>query len=397
MKILIATFTYPPNADGVAEASAVLAQGLARRGHAVTVATEFHPQRKPNAPDANPRVEQFKITGFSNWRIGIQGETGAYRKFLRNFSGDLAIFQTWDMWPTHLAFPCLGQIKAKKVLVSHGFAAHIWKRHHKFPWGLGYWMGGWPLVLQTPFLMRKFHQVVFLSQRCDWGRFFDHRIARWTGFNKVSIIPNGAFAREFNDDTLPDFRKDFGIGPGLMILCVAKYCDGKNQLLAVGAFRRAKLGDATLVLIGNEFNDYTEQVRLRDDELQKEFPAGCVVWLEKLNRKQICAAYRTADLFILPSRAESQPIVLLEAMASHTPWLSTDVGCVSELPGGVVVQTENEMVTRLQELAGSAALQQQLAADGWAANQKTYDWEQVVAAYERLITKVCAERQVAAS
>ena len=82
LKILITTFTYPPNADGVAEATAVLAQGLARQGHAVTVATEFHPQRKPNAPDANPRVEQFKITGNSNWRIGIRGETDAYQKFL---------------------------------------------------------------------------------------------------------------------------------------------------------------------------------------------------------------------------------------------------------------------------------------------------------------------------
>jgi glycosyltransferase involved in cell wall biosynthesis len=397
LKILITTFTYPPNADGVAEATAVLAQGLARQGHAVTVATEFHPQRKPNAPDANPRVEQFKITGNSNWRIGIRGETDAYQKFLRNFSGDLVVFENWDVWCTHLAVPCLEQIKAKKVLVSHGYVSHIWKRHRKFPWGLGQWMGGWPSLLKTPFLMRKFHQVVFLSQRRDWGRFFDHRIARWTGFKRFSIIPNGAFAREFNDDTLPDFRRDFGIGPGLMILCVAQYCDGKNQLLAVRAFRRAKLADATLVLIGNEFNDYTEQVRRRDDELQKEFPAGRVVWPEKLNRKQICAAYRAADLFILPSKTEAQPIVLLEAMASHTPWLSTDVGCVSELPGGIVVRTEDEMVNRLHELAGSTTRRQKLAAEGWAASQETYDWEQVVAAYQQLITKLCAEGQVAAS
>ena len=69
MKILIATFTYPPNADGVAEASAVLAQGLARRGHSVTVATEFHPDRKPDAPDANPRFTPQTASDSATWAM----------------------------------------------------------------------------------------------------------------------------------------------------------------------------------------------------------------------------------------------------------------------------------------------------------------------------------------
>ena len=170
----------------------------------------------------------------------------------------------------------------------------------------------------------------------------------------------------------------------------------RTSLLAVRAFRRAKLTDATLVLIGNEFGDYSEAVRRQDVLLQKEFPGGRVVWLEKLSREQTCAAYRAADLFVLPSKAETQPIVLLEAMASHTPWLSTDTGCVSELPGGIVVRSEDEMVARLQELAGSSTLRQKLAAEGRAANQETYDWEQVVAAYQQLMTKICAGTKAAA-
>lgn len=391
MKILITTFTYPPNADGCAEAAAVLARGLAQRGHAVTVATEFHARRLPDLPAANPRVVQFKISGKANWRNPVRGETGAFQQFLREWDGDLIVFENWDTWPTCLAVPLLPQLPAKKILVSHGYTPQIWIPNPRFPWGLGVWLGGWPLLFRTPWLLRRLDHLVVLGRRRDFGRFFDHRLARWTGFKNVSVIPNGAFAREFNDGALPDFRKDFGLGPGLMFLCVAKYCVGKNQLLAVRAFRRAQLKDATLVLIGNEFNDYSEQVRQLDVDMQKEFPLGRVVLLEKLSRAQTCAAYRAADLFVLPSKAETQPIVLLEAMASHTPWLSTDTGCVSELPGGIVVRSEDEMVNRLCELAGSAALRQKLAAEGFAANQKKYDWEQVVAAYQQLIAKVCAE------
>jgi glycosyltransferase involved in cell wall biosynthesis len=255
-------------------------------------------------------------------------------------------------------------------------------------------MGGWPLLFRTPWLMRRYDQLVFLSGRRDFGRFLDHRIARWTGFKNFSIIPNGAFAREFNNDALPDFRGEFNPGSGLLLLCVANYCDRKNQLLAVRAFRRAQLKDATLVLIGGEFNGYSEQVWRLDAALQKELPAGRVVLLEKLSRAQTCAAYRAADLFVLPAKAETQPIVLLEAMASQTPWLSTDTGCVSELPGGIVARSEDDLVEKMRELASSPALRQKLADDGRAACRQTFDWEQVVAAYDRLATKVCGNGQI---
>jgi len=36
--------------------------------------------------------------------------------------------------------------------------------------------------------------------------------------------------------------------------------------------------------------------------------------------------YRAADLFLLPSRSEGLPNVLLEASACHTPWVATSVG-----------------------------------------------------------------------
>lgn len=394
MKILITTFTYLPNADGCSEAAAVLARGLAGRGHSVTVATEFHPNRVPDEPDANPRVVQFKVSGRANLRNPVRGETESYQKFLREFGGDLIIFENWDAWPTCLAEPLLPRLKAKKILVSHGYTPQIWVPQRKFPWSLGVWMGGWPLFFRTPWLMRRMDQLVVLSDRRDFGRFLDHRIARWTGYKKVSVIPNGAFASEFNNDQLPDFRKEFNPGAGLLLLCVANYCDRKNQLLAVRAFRRAQLKGATLVLIGSEFNEYSEQARRLDAELQKDFPAGRVVLLEKLTRAQTCAAYRAADLFVLPAKAETQPIVLLEAMASHTPWLSTNTGCVSELPGGIVARSENDLVEKLRELASSPALRQKLIDDGWAACQKTYDWEQVVAAYDRLVTKVCGQGQI---
>lgn len=394
MKILITTFTYAPNADGCAEAATVLARGLAALGHTVTVTTAFHPQRIPSQPADNPQVVQFKIPMRSDLRncpAEEKREIQAYQDFIGNFAGDIIITECWDMWNMALVESLLPQLKARKILVSHGYTPHIWNPYPKFAWGLGQWLRGWPLVARTPRLMRQMDHLVVLSRRRNFGRFFDHKLAGWFGIRHCSVIPNGAHAEEFNDPTLPDFRLDFGIGPGPMFLCVANYSDRKNQLLAVRAFRQARLADATLVLIGSEFNDYAAQVRQVDVSMQKDFPTGHVVLLEKLNRRQTCAAYRAADLFVLPAKAETQPIVLMEAMASHTPWVSTDTGCVSELPGGLVVRSETELVEKIRSLATDPDLRQKLAAEGWAACQQTYDWKQVVAAYDRLIRKVCGQ------
>ena len=384
MRILLTTFTYPPNADGVAAASAVLANGLAARGHTVTVATEYHSQRAPNTSNANPRVEQFKISGTGNFRTPVVGETQAYQEFVRNFECDVIVFECWDIWSTYLIRPLLKDLKAKKVLVSHGYAAHLWVPYCRFPWGLGSWVGGFPLVAKMPFDLRRYDHVVFLSERAAWDRFLDHWIAKKTRFKRCSIIPNGAFMKEF-EETSVNFRAEYGIGPGPIFLCVANYCDRKNQLMALRAFREGSFDDATLVFIGSQFNDYSRSLEAEDAELKRRFIAGKVLFLEKVSRQMTCAAYKAADIFVLSAKAETQPIVLLEAMASKTPFISTDTGCVAELPGGLVARSETEMTARMKELVASAEKRQKLGREGFEACKTTYDWQRVIEQYERLL------------
>src|SRR5207249_3552888 len=107
-----------------------------------------------------------------------------------------------------------------------------------------------------------------------------------------------------------------------------------------------------------------------------------------VSREMTCAAYKAADVFVLSAKAETQPIVLLEAMASRTSFISTDTGCVAELPGGLIARTENEMTARMKELTASAEKRQKLAREGWEACRKVYDWERVIESYERLLLDV---------
>ena len=61
--------------------------------------------------------------------------------------------------------------------------------------------------------------------------------------------------------------------------------------------------------------------------------ADRVTFLGSLPQAVLPDWYRAADLFVLPSRSEGVPNVLLEASACGTPWVATRVGGIPEMPG----------------------------------------------------------------
>jgi glycosyltransferase involved in cell wall biosynthesis len=56
-----------------------------------------------------------------------------------------------------------------------------------------------------------------------------------------------------------------------------------------------------------------------------------VTFLGRLNSDQMSQLYRSADLVLNPSRVDNSPISIVEALASGTPVISTDVGGIPDL------------------------------------------------------------------
>lgn len=386
-RILVLVFTYAPNVDGVANAAGLVAEGLAVRGHEVSVATLWHPQRKSPGASDNPKVFQFRVGGSAHWRDPLRGETSAFRQFVMGFKGDVILCHCLDTAPVQLALPEFRRIKAAKALISHGFEAHRLVLQPGFPWGLPTWLGWQPFVSRLPCTLRKFERLVFLSPRRDFGRFFDQKVASAIGHKGLRVIPNGVDWKttEFN---LPDFRLAYGLQHPLMFLCVAYYCDGKNQLSALRAYRQARIPNSALVFIGTERNDYSRAMEQLDAQMAPEFPEGRVLVLDKLGRAMTEAAFRTMDIFLFPTKAETQPLVLIESMAAGKPFISMDRGCISDFAGGTVVQTEPEMVKEIQRLALNADLRAKLGAQGRRDFLAKYTKQSVVDAYEEVITEL---------
>lgn len=203
---------------------------------------------------------------------------------------------------------------------------------------------------------------------------------------RVSVVPNGVDLEAFAQAR--DIRERRAGNTGPQVLCLARFCEAKDQATLVRAF--ALIADrhpaATLRLLGD--GPTREQVRaLANELLGAERATRVHVEPAQLD---VPGALGRADVFALSSLREALPNVLLEAMASWLPVVSSDVGGVKELVEhevtGLLVPPRNPeaMARALDRLLGDSALR---AAMAQAGRQKveSYSFQAMTRAFERII------------
>jgi len=387
MKILIATFTYPPESNGVSHVAHAHAIGFVQRGHEVTVVTATNRNRNlEELKKERIKVFEFDVKGNGNIKVGYSGEIKKYQDFIAGSKADVMLFHCWQTWSTDLAIPVFSMNKAKKILVSHGVSANsILSLRNTVSWLC--WR---PYIWKMQEMIKTFDHIVFLSQRKDKDRFYDYHLVQKMGLSNYSIIPNGTYPLEHNkylehNEYKIAFKKKFIINTKYIILQVANYDFRKNQKMALEAFVESKVKDASLVFIGSQKNSYTNKLENYARQLNAQ---NTVLFLENLSRNEIMHAYVSADIFICSSLSEVQPLVILDAMNAGVPFISTDVGCVSDLPGGVIVKNTLQMAEQIKTLIEDEVLRKKLSEEGKKACSEYYSWSTIMDKYEELIKKL---------
>ncbi|MDG4560525.1 MAG: glycosyltransferase family 4 protein [Candidatus Competibacter sp.] len=117
-------------------------------------------------------------------------------------------------------------------------------------------------------------------------------------------------------------------GDIVRLLCVGRLTPAKCQVLLVRAC--ARLRDAGLAfhltLVGAGPDRARVEKAIADHDLQRH-----ITLTGALNQSQVRDLFDRADIFVLPSLAEGIPVVLMEAMASGAPCVTTPVNGIPEL------------------------------------------------------------------
>lgn len=385
-KILIATFSFPPESDGVAFASYLQAKSLLNLGFTVEIVTAATDLIVSKQSEPLVRgVNRYRVYGQS-YRGGYQGDAEAYRDFLMRAGKiyDVIIFHCWNTWVTDLAFDLLPNMKAKKILVSHGMAP----RKVRSVRGLVRRLLLGPYYRKVPQRMSLFDHVVFLSDKDDKDRFVDFHIARRHGYKRFSIIPNGSSLDSVPLDPAVHFKDEYGISSEKMVLYVSNYSEVKNQMLAVKVFQRADLGDAELVLIGSQKNEYS---RIVERYVHRHGLTRRVHILYGLPRVHVKKAYLEADVFLFTSKCEVQPLVIIDSVTLGLPFVSFNVGALDRMRGGIVCGGRDQLVESTVRLVRHQELRKRLSSEASIYEKEFHNWDVISRKYESLITRLLSD------
>lgn len=146
----------------------------------------------------------------------------------------------------------------------------------------------------------------------------------WLYKSKPHIVLNNAIdidAYSYNDSIRKEYRERFCVNEDVVVLGhVGRFSEQKNHRFVIDIIEQyRKINDRFLLLlvgIGPDMDAIREQVSAKG--LQDN-----VLFLGE--RNDINLLYSAMDLFILPSKWEGLPVVLLEAQASGLPALVSDV------------------------------------------------------------------------
>ena len=364
-----------------------MASAFLEKGWDVEIATEpITPAREAPEWKGIP-IHEFKITGAPRFPYPLAGELEAYQRFLMAGNWDVIIFHSYA-WPLYVAVTILDQLKARKVLVSHGYGALKWIPAKKPPFGFAQLGRNIARSLQMLTWLKKIDRVVYLSDRRDWKAFYDHLLASFIAYPGIRVIPNGVDS-EARAPVSDRFRELIGVQKeSFLLLCVANYSRRKDQGFAARAFRQAGITNATLVFIGSDFNEWSDKFQSEDIAWLHVRTSGKIIWLEKLDRETTLGAFAECDAFVLSADHEAQPIALLEAMREKKPWIARDAGCISEMPGGLCVHSEKEMARSIKLLTADPNLRESLGREGRRAIEQLYNRESYNSSYIRLIEEV---------
>ncbi len=299
MKLALVTETFPPEINGVAMTLSHLVEGLAHRGHHVTVLRPRQGDADHERIDGLYREHLFAsvpIPGYAFLRLGLPAR-GKLIRLWRLERPDLVHITTEGP----LGYSALLAARKLGLPVTSSFHTnfHSYSRHYGFAF------------LTRPALayLRHFHNRtrITLSPTVE----LNDELTR-DGFRDMRLMSRGVNTRVFTPQLRSEsLRHTLGAAPtDLLIVHVSRLAAEKNYPLLFDSYAaiRAVRPDAKLVIVSDG--------PLRK-KLQRQHPS--VRFTGFLSRDLLAAHYAAADLFLYPSLTETFGNVTTESMASGLP------------------------------------------------------------------------------
>lgn len=367
MKIAQVVCTYPPYRGGIGNVAKEYTKGLTKLGHIVQVFTPLYNQRFKHSSDNISRIKPILKYGNGAFLPTLLFKLRKFDSIIFHYP----FFGTAEVLWLYLFF----KPKKQKIFIYY----HMDVINNSFLFKLL----SIPSKLTIKTLFKR-ADAVFCSS-FDYLLHSDIKKLYQAHSDKFYELPFGVDTSQFkpHQKSVSDKIKILFVGG----LDRAHYFKGLNNLLI--AFSRLKGSALELKIVGNG-----ELLPLYQKKCRQLACDSRVEFAIQVSNEDLLVYYQQADIFVLPSinRCEAFGLVLLEAMASATPVVASDLPGVRKVftdgEEGLIVKTNNidDLVEKLQRLVDSQDMRDKMAQKAKILVDKQYSWKVVIKRLHQLIT-----------
>jgi alpha-maltose-1-phosphate synthase len=399
MKSLFLTNEYPPNVYGGAGVHVeYLVRSLAK-----IMEVEVRCFGDQRSADSNPVVSGFEVAPkfLDPADPKLKSALGTIYRCLgfntKPVEADVVHCHTW--------YSHLGGILSKLlygtplVITTHSLEPlRPWKEEQM---GRGYLFSTW--VEKTALQMADAIIAVSTQTKQDIVDHFD------SVEKKIHVIPNGIDTDEYNRTDNKDALERHGIPTDLeYVLFVGRITRQKGIIHLLEAVKHIDPAYGIVLCAGApDTREIALEMEQKVEEARKANPK--LFWIHEMLKKQdVIQFYSHASVFCCPSIYEPFGIINLEAMATETPVVASEVGGIKEVvehgKTGFLVPLEQsknppfealnpdrfarDLAGSLNTLLGDRALRRKMGAAG-RARALEYSWDLIAKKTLGLYTRIC--------
>jgi glycosyltransferase involved in cell wall biosynthesis len=375
MKILHTVQRYSPDVGGSEEVIKQVSEYLAAFGHEVTVATSATPARTTSGLNG-VEIKEFSCSG--NIVEGIKGDGKAFTDYVRSSNFDIMLNYAAQIWSTDLIFDILPVLTCKKVFVPCGYS------RLRDPQFQSYYQ-------KMPAILQQYDAVLYHS-----GSYIDKQFADEHKISNSIVIPNSTGLHDFQEVERGAFRKRHNLGTKVLVLNVSNHSWLKGHDFFWHCTPELKRLGCISVLIGNSYSSGPKK-------WLKECYSYCrynaimngALNLEDYSRQHTIEAFTDADIFLFGSKVECAPLVMYEAFASKTLFITLDCGNVKDYQDIVcLVKSEGEAMEIIRNYVDHPDAYKDRVEKGYKLFLSELNWEAIARRYERLYSSLVAAGKI---
>ena len=385
MKLLILNYEYPPLGGGAGVISRQIAEGLAAKGHEVSVLTTWFKGEKENgvAENGKPLIIRLPSKRKAAFRSN-PSEMLSWMKASQRFLRDRLKECKYDVVFANFTLP--GGGVARWIKRTFGIPYVILSHGHDIPWFFPRQMFFYHLL--TYFHIRSIcHDASALFvQSGDMLRNAKAFLGR-ENEHKIRLVHNGADFQLFFPDT-SKLPKSF------TILFAGRLVKQKGPILFLKAIQTLLQKELPFQVTISGDGPMRKQMEafVNKNKLQERVKFNG--WLD---REHMAILYREAHVMVAPSLNEGMSMALNEALASGLYTFTTPVSCNEDLiiqgvNGEIVAMNDSMALARQIENYYLEKFKLQYTVPDDAVQQfvKAYAWDVIVSKYERVLNEIIA-------